>query len=120
MSLDYYLDRVADYKSVCFDNGKMNLVTEQIIFLTMAVGLGEITHENVQNFYARAKVCCLLFSTTPPTPEQVYAHIGLRTNVSSESDASWRKRMIEGACRDYRWEFRKKMDEVSQYSTPSL
>jgi len=112
MSLDYYLDEVVDYESVCFDDGKLSFVTSQLIFLTMSVGIGKITKKNAKDFYARAKLCSLVFSVTPPTPEDVYAHIGLRTNVVDESDSSWRKRITDSILRDYRWEFYKKMDET--------
>ena len=62
--------------------------TDRLIWLTMAVDMGEITAKNADEFYIRT---CLLDAHLQPgiggeiTREDVHRHIGLKTNVLTET-----------------------------------
>lgn len=64
MSLDWYVDEIKDYKTVCWiDNGEtdaegeklynLNPVTDALIWATMAVGMLRITEDNYEEFFTR-------------------------------------------------------------------
>lgn len=111
MSLDYGLGDIANWQQVCFvgeevDGARrMNIATETLIFATLVIGHGEITELNVCDFYVRLEAHERLFGGMRRrgvngeqmcfTFEEVYAHIGLRTNASKESDAAFWKRTRE-------------------------
>lgn len=70
-------------------------VTQGIIFTCMAVGIGHITDENADEFFARSVIWDTLHGQKPFTIEEVRDHIGLRTNVfPNESRAQWVKRIL--------------------------
>lgn len=112
MSLNWDVSAVqSDAKFVTNADGTKVLspVTNALIWLTMIVGMGSITVKNARDFYARVKLYESLFGSyltkreheigatwveRPLTAEDVRAHIGLRTNVSMESDTAWRKRIL--------------------------
>lgn len=83
-----------------------NPVTTAIIWATMAVGLGEITEKNFEEFYRRLhlwehSVQSFLswgqdkdYANRYITYDEVKAHIGLRTNVSKESDSVFFKKLM--------------------------
>lgn len=123
MSLDFKLSDIADYETVCWieddqEGKRMNPVTEGLIFATMAIGIGEITKTNVEEFYGRLMVYERLrgamlrvpnpvedaepaFIDRPFTFDEVVAHIGLRTNVfPKEPMGRWTKRVMEDAIAD--------------------
>lgn len=114
MALTWDLNKINNYEEVCWfknDDGsdKLNPKTEGLIWLTMAIGMGSITEDNADVFFSRISTYEKLFGSilsmygdngreeVPITPEDVYAHIGLRTNVAKESDASFRKGMFDRA-----------------------
>jgi hypothetical protein len=77
MSLNYDLTRVQNRDK---DTDKGWNITQSIIFATMSVGIGEITEENVHEFWMRYSI----FAANPYfTVEDVRNHIGLKTNVST-------------------------------------
>ena len=103
MSLDFNLKKIKNYEELCWEEitnefgekqKRINPVTEVIIFRTMAVGMGEITEANWEEFYRRVVFWEHLFgaSVVVPdgeggfmdhylTPKDIYDHIGLSTNV---------------------------------------
>lgn len=118
MSLNYDLRTIGDAgKALLWRQGDPERIGEKadeqymtdagqaIIFATMAVGMGEITEQNYGKFYYRYR----LFSQSIDGNdecwlklEHVHAMIGLKTNVSLETDHKFHKRMMENFCRHQR------------------
>lgn len=118
MSLNYDLSKIKDYDAVCWTEAKedaawsptkkgdkvMNPITNALIWVTMQIGIGEITEENAVEFYSRIHFSEKLFGTNLSnggepyflTFEDVRRHIGLKTNVfPKETDAKWGARLIK-------------------------
>lgn len=53
MSLDWNLSKIKNNKEVCWKNGIMKAETHELIYSTIAVGIGEITEKNWREFLAR-------------------------------------------------------------------
>ena len=129
MSLDYYLADIENWKDVCevpsldqhgkqrfADDGaplvRMNPMTESLIWALMAIGKSSITKKNVAEVYMRLHVYESMFGSflmengndRPFTPDDVKAHIGLRTNVTNTTPAVFYKSLLEGTKRDYELE----------------
>jgi len=71
--------------------------TEQLIWLTMPVGIGRITEKNWEKFYTRAYAwqrVCNHDSDNIVKASDVYDHIGLRTNASSLTDSKFVKSLM--------------------------
>jgi hypothetical protein len=120
MSLNWNVSNIADSNAVCFrhfeEDGQplreLKQSTEQLIFLTMVVGMGRITESNHKEFFKRVALFERLHGVVrvkfdggyraddPYTLEDIRQHIGLTTNVSEEKPAAWRKRIIESWERD--------------------
>ena len=122
MSLDWNLTKINNNIEVCWEKNedgtdKLNPVTESLIWLTMGIGMGSITEENQSDFYCRVAMYEKLFGTmlsywkdskkvsVPITPEDIHNHIGLTTNVSKDTDASFRKRIVENFMREQKRNF---------------
>lgn len=96
MSLNWDISKVADYKEM---QETESGITDAVIWLTMAVGLGEITEANCDEFIRRT---ALVQAVTGPflshgiyvTDEMIRRRIGLGTNVSDETFAKWSKRYL--------------------------
>jgi len=110
LSIDY--SRVADNDFCVIPEDErdrsgrwMNPVTQALGFASMFIGIGEITEANAPEFYARLRAYELISGSLlqgpegdrPLTPEDVQRHVGLRMNVSRESDAVFRKRLWDVA-----------------------
>ena len=79
----------------------MNAVTEMMIFLSMFVGINEITKRNYTEFHHRLKQYEIVSmeggvlinpetkEARMPTLEEVKWHIGLRTNASPYTKRKW-------------------------------
>jgi len=104
MSLDWYVADVDNYKERCWvecDGDKyLSPVTDTLIWAAMRIGMNGITEKNWKEFYARMlldprsrREDGYLFIK----PEDVKAHIGLSTNVSSVSRTKWFKALMEEA-----------------------
>jgi len=84
------------------DNGDddfrvFSVKTEQIIWLTMPVGIGHITEKNWEKFYTRAYAWQRINSHDSDNlieAKDVYDHIGLRTNASSLTDSKFVKKLM--------------------------
>ena len=136
MSLNWSVEDVEDYETTCWlvlaegdpnrgvePGGKiLNPVTECLIFMTLGVGIGRITKDNADEFYARVNftetvngevlIRAEVDGVRPTglaariTPAEVKAHIGLSTNASfkDESRANFLKRFnvdLDAAARRY-------------------
>ena len=116
MSLNWNVSNIANSEAVCFFNYKedgeakrrLTQSTENLIFLTMVVGLGRITESNYKEFYKRIALferlrgCVRVkksdsgkFVDDPYTLEDIRQHIGLTVNVSDEKPDAWRKRILK-------------------------
>lgn len=108
MSLNFKLDKIKDYQTVCWQDEKLSAVTDGLIWATMGVGLGEITEKNINEWLVRLTFSDKLFGTMlglagekgerverPFTRWELVQHIGLRTNVVNEPRAKWMKRNAE-------------------------
>jgi hypothetical protein len=118
MSLNYELGEIPNYKEVCFydvkdDEGKparrMKGVTESLIWLTIPCLFGVITEKNHVEIYRRihayehARGAMRFDKEGNPvyvTLADVKAHIGLRTNVSTESEAAFKRELLARMFRD--------------------
>lgn len=102
MSLDYSFGRIKNWKKVCLDSeGQVKPLTEAIIFRTMFVDMGQITEKNYREFYLRCKVVSevtgkplIQIKRNKPvevdfTLDDIRAHIGLSTNVSTKNGMSF-------------------------------
>lgn len=116
MSLDYQLEKITGYKELCWvpnpegEGVIMNPVTQNLIFSTISVGIGEITVLNYEEFYFRNNIMERLIDiprNNRLTVQDVIDHIGLSTNVSFETRAKWLKRHIDYEWRDMQYAFRK-------------
>jgi hypothetical protein len=86
----------------------LNVETKSLVFGSMALGIGVISYKTAPDFYARWKMFekydnFYLYSTwdgeetikTYLTPRTVVKHFGLTTNVSTESETVWAKRIAK-------------------------
>jgi hypothetical protein len=90
MSLNYDLSHIADWQELLEGSGCVTPRTEAVIFLTLFVGMNEITEKNALEFACRVQ----LFETfaepllkgldgpKPITLADIQRHIGLRTNAN--------------------------------------
>lgn len=110
MSLDFDISKVEWEEKWIERDGKevMNPLTHTIIFTTMYVDMGEITEGNWQEFYTRVHAWELVVGAGASkratkgddewepyfiTPEDVRRHIGLHTNVTKTSLASFKTKL---------------------------
>lgn len=78
-------------------------VTETLIWLTMSVGMREITNANYKEFYARVHLVELLngsflYKEREPryiTLEDVKLRVGLRTNSSTKTRSQFNKTYLD-------------------------
>lgn len=108
MALHWNVENVHDYENVCWigegDEREINPITHALIFLTMSVGLGEITDKNADEFYARVHVMEQIHGHFTHiggegvyiSPLDVQRHIGLTCNVANETRAQWARRIFVG------------------------
>jgi hypothetical protein len=86
----------------------LNVETKSLVFGSMALGIGVVSYKTAPDFYARWKMFekydnFYLYSTwdgdetikTYLTPKVVVKHFGLTTNVSTESETVWAKRIAK-------------------------
>lgn len=125
MALHWNLEGIADRQTVCFmlavDDERMsgikrgerilNPVTNALIWATMAVGIGKLTADNVDEFWTRLQLLdrldggsfCEDMDGTKLDRGDVERHVGLSTNVTNETRAKWIKRVVDGWWRDQAW-----------------
>lgn len=103
MSLNWSIKDVENMETVCFNDwdsekksGDMKSETEQLIHLTMVVGIPNITEDSYKKFYSRLKLYEDLFGyficikneetghfKSALTEDVIKNHIGLSTNATS-------------------------------------
>lgn len=92
----------------------LNIETKSLVFGSMALGVSSITYKSAPDYYARWKFFekydnFYLYSTWDGTdstyiyltPQVVVKHFGLGTNVSSESESVWAKRIAKNYAQDH-------------------
>jgi hypothetical protein len=89
---------------------RMSPKTNVIVFSTMSVGMGSITSKNWREFFLRLDIiqresgyALLIDGKGEPiylTPDDVFAHVGLTTNVANETNAKWFSRYVKNRIRD--------------------
>lgn len=92
-------DRITDHPT---EAGKWHPVTDQMIWACMSVGIGKITEATVEKFIERYAALQALNSGDMIgkdgrfyiTGADVRNHIGLRTNVSDETDAAFAEKLF--------------------------
>lgn len=100
MSLTWQVTDCVDWQELVTD--AHTGMTTNIVFATMAIGIGHITEKNWQEFAARLRMSPI----DGIADADVKHYIGLRTNVSYEPTAKWLKRMYENHLSDVRWKAR--------------
>lgn len=111
MALEWDVRKVNNYKTACYsetdevnDKGevlvRVNTTTERIVWITMAIGMREITKENYLEFATRV---LMYQAVNPPhnklSVKDIQEHIGLWTNVSNDSRSKFMHHM-EGIVSD--------------------
>lgn len=114
MALHYDLTKIpVENRTITVDGEQeMSPVTHTLIWSTMAVGMTSITEKNWTDFYARLHAYELLSgaflrNNDGPllvTADQVRQHIGLSTNAGTETEAAWRKRILDYKLANFRRE----------------
>ena len=130
MSLDWKVNQIKDYKSVCWtespndpDKFQLSKLTDVLIWGTILVDLGEISEKNMDEWLRRIAVCEKLhkpfgdrFETVNgkrrqrelyPTREELESHIGLQTNVANRTFKQWYKKMCDNLLDDVDYKLRR-------------
>lgn len=97
MALTWNAEKVKGWK----DKGER--VTDAVIYMTMLVGINEITDENAEEFFARVSLNEKLFGAAltkggkerPLTLEDIRGHIGLRTNAATMTRTQFNKKQMD-------------------------
>ena len=108
MSLDWDISEVENNDEITVE-GAPWVITETLIWLTMAVDMGEITEENHEEFFTRVSIWETIHGPSmhkwnketeerepmPMTLEDVERRIGLNTNVINRDREEWGERLAE-------------------------
>ncbi len=106
MSLNWNIAKVKEQKTLCWigegEEVEMRKATEYLLFLTITLGMREITAKNYKKFYARLNMYERLLGSMRSysidqhesgdqfyTLAEVEAHIGLTTNASNLTDSAF-------------------------------
>lgn len=97
MALTWSIEAVADMDATCYVGDELSPVTESLIFATMWTGMPQITATNWREFYLRLHMHAQLYVSADygtlnvdgVTPQQVEAHVGLRTNATEFTKAKF-------------------------------
>lgn len=98
-------DRITDSP---FEEGKWHPVTDALIWMTMSVGLPGITEKTVDKFVERALALQALSGGDLQsndgriviTEEDIRNHLGMRMNVGTESDATFKTKLFRMAIKE--------------------
>ena len=100
MALNWNIERCKDYKKLIDE--KEGVITDALIWLTMSIGMPEITKKNHEEFFLRTQIhqkingAFLRKGNGAPfymTIEDVQKRIGLYTNADSFSKAVFKSRI---------------------------
>ena len=92
------------------ERGELLPLLDAVIWATMAVDLGEITEENLDEFTRRYRILYGIWGERPEYIDAVTALlpelVGLRTNVTNTSKAAFKTKVMKALDRDARegWE----------------
>ena len=97
-----------------YEDDNEAVITQTIVFMSAAIGMGTITKKNWKEFYIRSEIMNKLKGPFmfkggegyALTPGDIYRRIGLRTNVTFTTKAAWRKNVMEDLERDAKWRAR--------------
>jgi len=106
MALSWNITDVKDWKKI--DEEGIRGVLDTLLYMTMIVGMGEITEKNYKQFFARLDFAQKVSgpfmwavnqkSKKPKnvlfTEEHIKRFIGLSTNVTYETPSAWVKRFL--------------------------
>lgn len=122
MSLDWSVKNVKDFETRCWitltedwpsrllkaGDEVVNPVTETLVWLTVSTGMPEITEDNAAEFLARTRIIEATYGAMlsvrllsgsivdkPISAEDVYNHIGLYTNASKMTKATFTKNIYD-------------------------
>jgi hypothetical protein len=108
MGLSWDITKVEDYKNKCWvpveEPGKVEVsfqvhpTTDAIIWACMAVDMGSITAKNAEEFYTRYRMFSRAIGRDRErwlTLEDIEAHIGMWTNVTTRTKGQFHKRVAE-------------------------
>lgn len=129
MPLTWEIDKIENYKELCWlpdsKEGeelkfRVSPITEVLIWRTMVVDMGKITSENVNEFAWRLMLYEKIFGGAildngeerALTYEEVRAHIGLVTNVSTTSRTAWRKRLLKMIENEFGWQVKREIEKA--------
>ena len=138
MSLNFDVSKIKNYKEVTTAKNAegediWHPITDALIWQTMAVGMGQITEANVEEFYQRSRLYSNLFGdpiqfynektekyeTRPFTATEIHNHIGLSTNVSYEAPTKWRNRLWKYELERYNYNRRLESEIKEQENSES-
>lgn len=106
MSLNYELGGIDNWEELR-DTAK----TRDMVFSTISAGMGDITEKNYIEFYLRVAAVDAMSpwpsNPDPITLQDVKRHIGLRTNVTTESRSKWIKRIMDNDIREIEYRLRR-------------
>lgn len=126
MSLDFDFSKVQP-RSLweTADGTEWTWEAQALPWAAMAIGIGSITEKNVEEFALRLRLWEKVVGAfrvrhddagrteVPFTLAELRPFIGFRTNVSTESRATFLRKLAEGAERDIRREARKIAEEAA-------
>ncbi len=99
---------------VDFDDESEGVVTQTIVFMSAAIGMGTITEKNWKEFYIRSEVVNMVKGpfmykggeSYSLTPRDIYRRISLKTNVGFETKTRWRANFMKGLESDAQWKIK--------------
>ena len=135
MSLDWSVENIKDYKTVCWrgedaDGLRLRHKTEILMREGTKVDLNGITKKNIDEWLRRVAVCKLfgvgfgdefyeeegkkLHRLYYPDRAILEEHIGLGTNVATKHFTRWYKKMCDQALSNIDWELQKEKEKLSE------
>jgi hypothetical protein len=111
MSLNWQIGDTEAFKDGSWlnEDGTMTVITNAIIWSTLAVDIGTITDQNLVEFAARVALVEKISgpfvrngdgTDHPLTIEELRKHVGLGTNVTTRSFAEWSRLLMKQAHKD--------------------
>ena len=121
MSLDYDLTHVENLDEI--QDPTNNIITEALIFLTMAIDIGEIDSVTIDEAFQRIRIWERIMGPMvhdgqgeprPMTFSMVQRRIGLRTNVAFQTRAKWSKKIMANLFEKAEFEMREQRRALAE------
>ena len=106
MSLNFDLTRINATDRAAIKTPEEWPVTEGLIFVTMAVGLNEITLKNIDEWAIRLRLYAAVNPNAARLEAGLHARIGLHTNASRMTRPQFLKLLADNIERDVQWQRR--------------